>query len=174
MPLPINGHKRARSASESESGSPEATTLNQDKQFPPRMILLHLSTLLSCEESIACVSRALAAEIFPEDDLPKFTDEAIISAHTKSPMALQILGTILGRDLTHEEATRVEECYARIHHQVGGPLLGPVPGAKAFLEAMRRHRDDIKLAVIFQNPEAAAATLASIGLGNLVDVVSTI
>lgn len=138
------------------------------------MILLHLSALLDCEESITCVSRALATEVFPRGDLHKFTNEAIVSAHSKSPIAFEILGNIIGRHLTLEEATRTREAYARIQNEVGGPLLRAAPGAKAFLETMRHRRDDIKLAVISQNPPAAAITLADMGLMGLIDVVSTI
>ncbi|KAH6632241.1 hypothetical protein F5144DRAFT_491339 [Chaetomium tenue] len=168
---PINGHKRARSSSESECEALEPSPLNQRKEFPPRMILLHLSALLDCEESITCVSRALATEVFPRGELHKFTNEAIVSAHSKTPIAFEILGNIIGRDLTLEEATRTREAYGRIQNDVGGPLLRAAPGAKAFLETMRHRRDEVKLAVISQNPPAAAVTLTDIDLMGLIDVI---
>ncbi|KAH6856173.1 hypothetical protein B0I37DRAFT_351265 [Chaetomium sp. MPI-CAGE-AT-0009] len=168
---PTNGQKRARSASEPELVAPETAAPDQGTRSSPRMVLMHLSALLSCEEAIAGVCRALAAEVLPEDDLPKFTDEAIIRSFTMSPIVLDILGTIIDRKLTPEEATRTKECYWRIYHNVGWPLLGLAPRAKEFLEIMKRRRDEIKLAVISQNPPAAAEKLASLGVGHLVDVI---
>ncbi|KAK3294396.1 uncharacterized protein B0H64DRAFT_443474 [Chaetomium fimeti] len=170
-PTQANGHKRARSPLDFELVVPETTATDQATRSSPRMVLMHLSALLSCEESITSVSRTLAAEVLPEDDLPKFTNETIVRAFTMSPMALDILGDIIGRDLTPEEARLAKESYSRIHHDVGGPLLGLAPRAKEFLELMKRHREDIKLAVISQNPPAAAAKLAAMGVGHLVDVI---
>ena len=169
----IIGHKRAHSAVESEGAPAEATAPKQTTQPPPRALLVHLSTLLSCKKAIVHTVRAAVPQVLSSDDIPVFTDEDVLRAFSKSPIVNELMSELAKRDLTPDEVARLRECYPRIYYQVGAPLLTLAPHAKELLEAVKR-RGDIALAVISSNPDEAVPTLITLGVGHLVDTVSTI
>jgi hypothetical protein len=170
---PIIGHKRTHSEVDSDGASADAPAPKQTTRAPPRVLLVHLSTLLSCRQAIIHAVRATVPQVLLDTDIPEFTDEDVLRAFSRSPMLSRFLYKLAGRKLTPNEEARLRDCYPRIYYQVGAPLLTLAPHAKEFLEAVKR-RDDIALAVISSNPTEAVETLIKLGVGRFVDTVSTI
>src|SRR5690606_31449410 len=81
----IIGHKRSRSAADSESGLQETTpAARKTARDAPRVLLVHLSALLSCNEAVVRVKPAILADILPASDIPSFTDQAVLRVFSKS------------------------------------------------------------------------------------------
>ncbi|KAK4044125.1 hypothetical protein C8A01DRAFT_31727 [Parachaetomium inaequale] len=167
---PTIGHKRTHSDMESEAAPPETTAPKQSPQSPPRVLLLHLSALLSCKQAIIHTVRAIVPHVLPDNDIPVFTDEDVLRAFSKTPIVNKLMCELAKRNLTPEENARLVERYPRIYYQVGVPLLTLAPHAKELLEAVKR-RGDIALAVVSSNPDKAVPTLITLGVGHLVDTV---
>lgn len=170
--VPTIGHKRSRSAADSQSNLQEATSAARETtRNAPRVLLVHLSALLSCNDAVIRVIPAILADILPANDIPSFTDEDALRAFSKSPILQHILQELGVRPLSYDESVRLQQVYWRIFYDLGAPLITLVPGASELLDATKRH-GQIALAVLAHNTAEAAKVLADAGVGHLVDTVS--
>ncbi|KAL2176906.1 uncharacterized protein P884DRAFT_300314 [Thermothelomyces heterothallicus CBS 202.75] len=169
--VPTIGHKRSRSAADSQSNLQEATSAARETtRNAPRVLLVHLSALLSCNDAVIRVIPAILADILPANDIPSFTDEDALRAFSKSPILQHILQELGVRPLSYDESVRLQQVYWRIFYDLGAPLITLVPGASELLDATKRH-GQIALAVLAHNTAEAAKVLADAGVGHLVDTI---
>ncbi|KAL2164866.1 hypothetical protein VTH06DRAFT_162 [Thermothelomyces fergusii] len=176
---PTPGHKRRRhSAADSECNLQEATSAAGEpareapspSRPPPRVLLVHPSALLSCNDAVARVIPAVLAEILPGSDVPGFADRDALRAFSRTPILQHILRDLGARPLSRGESARLRQVYWRVFCDVGAPLVGLAPGAGAFLDAVRR-RGRVAVAVLAHNTAEAAKVLADAGVSHLVDAV---
>lgn len=145
---------------------------NVTGQDVPCMILVHLTALLSCNEVVTRVIPAIVAEILPSNDVPRFTDEDILRAFSRSPIFQHVLLELGVRPLTREESVNLVQVYWRIFYEMGASLVTLAPGAREFLKAIRR-QSNTALAVMAHSTVEAAKVLAELGVDHLVDTVNT-
>ncbi|KAL2193600.1 hypothetical protein P885DRAFT_71995 [Corynascus similis CBS 632.67] len=143
---------------------------NVTGQDVPCMILVHLTALLSCNEVVTRVIPAIVAEILPSNDVPRFTDEDILRAFSRSPIFQHVLLELGVRPLTREESVNLVQVYWRIFYEMGASLVTLAPGAREFLKAIRR-QSNTALAVMAHSTVEAAKVLAELGVDHLVDTI---
>ncbi|KAL2138691.1 hypothetical protein VTI28DRAFT_6364 [Corynascus sepedonium] len=143
---------------------------NVTAQDVPYMILVHLTALLSCNEVVIRVIPAIVAEILPSNDVPRFTDEDILRAFSRSPILQHVLLELGVRPLTREESVNLVQVYWRIFYEVGASLVTLAPGAREFLKAIRR-QSNTALAVMAHSTVEACKVLAELGVDHLVDTI---
>ncbi|KAK4243331.1 hypothetical protein C7999DRAFT_18302 [Corynascus novoguineensis] len=162
--------KRNRSALNSDLNLRTAVPTNMTTQDVPCMILVHLTALLSCNETVTRVIPAIVAEILPANEAPRFTHEDMLRAFSRFPILQHVLLELGVRPLTCEESVNLVQVYWRIFYEVGASLVTLAPGAKELLEAIRR-QSNTALAVIAHSTVEAAKVLAELGVDHLVDTI---